>query len=249
MHPIKPTKTLEMTVEIITRSTMKVVVEVAEEVGLNRYGDIGKALFEATPPAMFEVIDRHFERVAFDKTVEPATIAATVDGAGQIQLVKCTDKVELVLAECGSLDEDGHFVFCSGADSLGRPVITWPVNPDCVVGVVAKVTPFTEDKKQVVMDRLAKAFAPDALPEGLEVVFQEFGADELKYVDVDDSYAEVLLRASVQISDFTLSSWDEFYKFAFGIFDEDPCNLIAADIRVAVDRYMAARSVAVHSVV
>lgn len=67
-------------------------------------------------------------------------------------------------------------------------------------------------------------------------------------MDDGESYAEVLLVASVKRSEFTYSSWDEFSSFAFGIFAEDPSNLIAADIRVAIDRYMAERTVGTHSV-
>ncbi|HCA5868348.1 TPA: hypothetical protein MXR76_005899 [Pseudomonas aeruginosa] len=248
MNQVKPTKTLELTVEVITRSTVKVVVEVAEEVGLSRYGEIGKALFDAIPQAMFNVVERRFERVSFDKSDGPAIVSVADDGEGALRLSKCVDKVDLVLEECGSLHEDGHFVFCAGHDNKRQPVITWPVNPNSVVGVTAKVTPFTEANKQIVLARLANAFAPDALPEGLEVTFQEFGQDELKFVDDRESYAEILLVASVKRSEFTYSSWDEFSSFAYGIYDEDPCNLTAADIRVAIDHYMAKRTVATHSV-
>lgn len=249
MNKIKPTKTLELTVEVITRSTVKVVVEVADEVGFRRYGEIGKALYEATPQSMFEVAERRFKRVSFVKSDEPATVYVAEDGDGVLQLSKCSEKVDLVLEECGSLDEVGHYIFCAGHDSKRKPVITWPVNLNSVVGITAKVTPFTEDRKQIVMARLARAFAPDVFPQGLQVCFQEFEADELRIVDDGESYAEVLVFASVKRSEFTYSSWDDFSKYAFGMFSEDPCNLFAADIRVAVDRYMADRTLAIHGAV
>ncbi len=44
MNQIKPTKTLVLTVDVITRLTVKVDVEVADEVGLRLYGKTGKAL-------------------------------------------------------------------------------------------------------------------------------------------------------------------------------------------------------------
>lgn len=106
---------------------------------------------------MFSVVERRFERVSFNKSDEPATVCVAADGEGALRLSKCVDKVDLVLEECGSLDEDGHFVFCAGHDNKRQPVITWPVNPNSVVGVTAKVTPFTEAKKQIVLARLAKA--------------------------------------------------------------------------------------------
>ncbi|HGM7876954.1 TPA: hypothetical protein ACKQHR_001549 [Pseudomonas aeruginosa] len=234
-------KTIEMTVEVVTRSVVKIVVDADENVSLDRYGDIGKAIFDATPAEMFVDVERCFERVSFCSSSAEAEIAATLDD-GKAVLSKYSDTVELQLADSGDLDEVMHYVFHAGNDLQGRPVITKPVDPKSVTSVVAKVTPFTPEKQKIVLERIREAFLPDSLPNNVEIVVKEFDEQETKWMKHDENYAEVALTANVRRSDCLFCEWDAFSTFAYGMYGEDPRNLKAGDIRSAVDSFMEGRT-------
>lgn len=247
MQSLKTRTTMEVTVEVITRSTVKVLVEVPDAVGPKSYGDIGKALFEATPAAMYQVVDRHFERMSFDKSDQPAAIVTTVDGEGVVRLEKCSDLVELALEETANLDEHGQLIFCVGSDDQKRSVITLPVSPDRVKSVVVKVTPFTEENKQAVQGLLLESLELEALPDGMTLAFEEFTQQELKYVPIGERHTWVVAQALVPRSEYVLSSWDEFSNFAYGIFAQDPCEMMREDVQTAVERFIADRAVTIHN--
>lgn len=234
-------KTIEMTVEVVTRSVVKIVVDADSSVSLDRYGDVGKAIFEATPAEMFAEVERRFERVSFCSSTAEAEIAAVLDD-GKAVLTKYTDTVALQLADSGDLDEIRHYVFHVGCDEKGRPVITKPVGPQSVTSVVAKVTPFTPDNQKVVLERIQEAFLPDSLPSDMQIVVKEFDESESKWMKHDESYAEVALTANVRRSDCIICEWDAFSTFAYGMYGEDPRSLKAGDIRSAVESFMAGRT-------
>ncbi|HEP8970307.1 TPA: hypothetical protein VDU83_002645 [Pseudomonas aeruginosa] len=234
--------TIELTVEVVTRSVVKVFVSTDEGVTLDRYGELGRAIFEATPAAVFADVERSFERVSFCNSSGDAEITATL-ADGKVSLSPCSKSVVVHLADSAKLDEIGHFVFHVGNDEKGMPVITTPVRPEAVTSVVAKVTPFTPEIQKSVSERICAAFLPGSLPASVDVVFQEFDESETKWLRSDESYAEVVLATNLRTSDYVISDWDEFSNFAYRMYGEVPHVLQAGDIHKAVERFMAERSV------
>jgi hypothetical protein len=237
-------KTIAMTLEVITRSTVTVLVDVPDEVAPSHYHALGKKLYESTPEAMFSRVERRYDRVSFEKTDEPAYLVASVNSEGEAKVSQKDARVELEVSDSVDLKSDRHVVMCVGVDEMKRELVLSPLDLHELSGGTAKVHPFTEEAKGLALNKIAQSFGYKALPDTWVLNFEPFSEQELKYISAGDWYLEVTVKVRKQRHAFTLSTWDEFSNFAFGAYGDPVEELGRADIEQLYPRFEKERSVA-----
>lgn len=239
-------KTIAMTLEVVTRSTVTIDVEVPDGVGPSRYGYIGKALFDATPAAMFASSERHLERVSFDKSDSQSFLTVRLNGDDKIELVKKDDLFELSLLEGVDLDNPSELnignavILCSGTDAQGRAIITSPATPEELTIVTVKISHDTPEGRELAIKIVDRSLFKTGRPESVAIQFEEFSDEELNFLN-GSSYMEVTAKIRRPRFAFTLSSYDEFERFFCGMYGDGE-DLTAVDLEHAFNVYLKDRS-------
>jgi hypothetical protein len=236
-------KTIAIQLEVVTRSTVTVLVDIPAEVGPNRYGYLGKALFDAIPEAVYTKSDRSFERLSYDKSSGTAQLVVRLDGEGKIELVKKDDLVELSLVDSGSMDSDRVVALVSGMDDQGREIVTSPAKAGEVMSLLIKYNPYTDDPldNARALNIVERSFGSEVLAGTTTVRFESFTDEELNWID-GVPYLEVVAKIRRPRHAFALSSYDEFSRFLFGMYGEDDTDLGIADFELGALRYLENRT-------
>lgn len=234
-------KTIAMTIEVVTRTTHTVQVQVPDEIGPSRYAEIGMAIYSSVPEAVFTTTDRSFERLTFENSRSQGDLSVRLQSDGNIELAPCTDLMKLTLIDGGDLHHDRKVILNFGTDSLGREIITTPAFGPEIECLTVNVAPFTDEAIELAKDVISSSLLNGAPVNSINAEFVPYSEAELKSIrnqwSLDVSAVVTRPRHA-----FTLSSFGDFESFVFEMYAEDESALGAADLVRAFSLYQKERS-------